>query len=205
MAPLTATLGEFASDLGVSAGYALMFLVLTFLMCDLSHRYGVSVLVLCGMQELTAAFRLLGHQVPTAMSHGALPAFVDDSFVSMALTIAVAVASIALLFGKELPGKWGASFFGVGTMAAESEEHGLLAQRCAALCEAHNLSPREREVFALCAKGRDSAYICNALYISAHTVKSHIYHIYGKMDIHSQQELISLVEDRADDLRAEGR
>lgn len=57
-------------------------------------------------------------------------------------------------------------------------------------------------MFALCAKGRDSAYICNALYISSHTVKSHIYHIYGKMGIHSQQELISMVEERADSLKA---
>ncbi len=193
MAPLTATLGEFASDLGVSAGYALMFLVLTFLMCDLSHRYGVSVLVLCGMQELTAAFRLLGHQVPTAMSHGALPAFVDDSFVSMALTIAVAVASIALLFGKELPGKWGASFFGVGTMAAESEEHGLLAQRCAALCEAHNLSPREREVFELLAQGKRPSAIERELVIANGTLKSHTRRIYQKLGIHSKKELLAMV------------
>lgn len=72
---------------------------------------------------------------------------------------------------------------------------------CESICDAYGLSPREREVFALCAKGRDTPFICGKLYISAHTVKSHIYHIYGKMGIHSQQELISMVEERADEIR----
>lgn len=193
MAPLTATLGEFASDLGVSAGYSLMFLVLTFLMCDLSHRYGVSVLVLCGMQELTAAFRLAGHQVPSAMADGVLPAFVDGSFVSTMLTIAVAVASLALLFGKELPGKWGASFFGVGTMAAESEDHSLLAERCAALSAAHNLSPREREVFELLAQGKRPSTIERELVIANGTLKSHTRRIYQKLGIHSKKELLAMI------------
>lgn len=88
---------------------------------------------------------------------------------------------------------------------ASSDPLGAWRRSCEQLCEEYGLSSREREVFALCAKGRDSAYICNTLYISAHTVKSHIYHIYGKMDIHSQQELISLVEERVDGLRAQHR
>lgn len=33
------------------------------------------------------------------------------------------------------------------------------------------------------------------LTISPHTVKSHIYNIYRKLDIHSQQKLMSFVEE----------
>lgn len=202
MAPLTVAFGEFASDLGVSAGYSLMFLVLTFLLCDLSHRYGVSVLVLCGMQELTAAFRLAGHQVPQVLENGAVPLFVDDAFVATALTIAVVVASITLLFGKDLPGKWGASFFGVGTMATESDDHGRLAERCAALCEAHGLSPREREVFELLAQGKRPSAIERELVIANGTLKSHTRRIYQKLGIHSKRELQDMVG--GDDAREAG-
>ncbi|MEI3230468.1 MAG: hypothetical protein V8S24_03975 [Gordonibacter pamelaeae] len=34
-------------------------------------------------------------------------------------------------------------------------------------------------------------------------MKSHVYHIYDKMGIHSQQELISMVEQRAEELKRE--
>ena len=72
---------------------------------------------------------------------------------------------------------------------------------CDDICEKFALSPRECEVFALCAKGRDTAYICNELCVSNHTVRSHIYHIYGKMGIHSQQDLITVVEKRVKEIR----
>lgn len=117
----------------------------------------------------------------------------------LALIIGLVLLIMACAYGNRTVGS------AAKKAAASSDPLGAWKRSCEQLCEEHGLSSREREVFALCAKGRDSAYICNALYISAHTVKSHIYHIYGKMDIHSQQELISLVEDRADDLRAEGR
>lgn len=68
---------------------------------------------------------------------------------------------------------------------------------CDDLCREHELSPREAEVFKLMTRGRDAGYICEALFISNHTVKSHIYHIYQKLDIHSQQELITMVEKRS--------
>lgn len=79
---------------------------------------------------------------------------------------------------------------------------GAWQQSSEALCEEFNLSARERDVFALYAKGRDATFISNELFISIHTVKSHIYHIYRKMDVHSQQEVISMVEQRILDQQA---
>lgn len=123
--------------------------------------------------------------------------------VARALPLALIVGLVLLIMACAYGGRTAEA--AAKGAAAPSDPLGAWKRSCEQLCEEYALSSREREVFALCAKGRDSTYICNALYISAHTVKSHIYHIYGKMDIHSQQELISLVEERADDLRAEGR
>lgn len=60
----------------------------------------------------------------------------------------------------------------------------------------YGLTPREREIAALLARGRNGAFIQNSLVISRNTAKTHIRHIYGKLQVHSQQELIDLFEGR---------
>ena len=69
-----------------------------------------------------------------------------------------------------------------------------LEARCAALASAHGLSRREREVFALLARGRSRPYIRDTLVLSKNTVATHVKHIYQKLDVHSQQELLDLVQ-----------
>lgn len=71
---------------------------------------------------------------------------------------------------------------------------GSWRQRCAVICQEFGLSPRESEVFLLLAKGRNAEHISNELFISTHTARTHIYRIYRKLEINSQQELIDLVE-----------
>lgn len=66
------------------------------------------------------------------------------------------------------------------------------------------LSPREREVFALLARGRNRAYIREELVIGDETVKSHIKNVYRKCELYSQQELIDLVEAAAENEAGKG-
>lgn len=66
------------------------------------------------------------------------------------------------------------------------------------VAQAHGLTARETEVMALFAKGRSSAFIAEAFCVSNNTVRSHILHLYAKCNVHSRQELISLI-DRWDD------
>jgi len=72
---------------------------------------------------------------------------------------------------------------------------GSWRRRCIRAAEQYALSPRESEVFLLLAKGRNAAYIERTLVISGHTAKTHIYRIYKKLGIGTQQELIDLVEN----------
>lgn len=191
--PFTASLGAFLSDTLVSAGYALMFLVLTFLLCDLSHRYGVSVLVLCGVQELTAVFRLAGHQVPALSDSLSLFGMEGAAAVSALLTVMVVLASGLLFWGRSSSTPWGAAFFGVGAMARESDERREIVARCAHVAEAHGLSAREREVLELVALGRTPMQIERELVIANGTLKSHMQRIYQKLGIHSKRELRAMV------------
>ena len=80
--------------------------------------------------------------------------------------------------------------------ASESPEQraGRFKRKCAAVADTFLLSRKETEVLFLLAKGRNSAAIQEALYISAGTANTHMRHIYRKLDVHSQHELINLVE-----------
>ncbi len=60
-----------------------------------------------------------------------------------------------------------------------------------------NLTERETEVFLFMIKGRSASRIAKELSISVATVNSHIYHIYQKTSVHSNQELLDLVESRS--------
>lgn len=72
---------------------------------------------------------------------------------------------------------------------------------CDFMAETYGLSARERDVFALIAKGRNAEFVQEELFISVHTAKTHISHIYKKLGIHSLQELISLVEQYQGELQ----
>lgn len=73
------------------------------------------------------------------------------------------------------------------------ESNERIARRCSALAESHGLSQRERDVLDLLALGRNGREIQDRLVVSRNTVKTHVRHIYRKLGVHSQQELIDMV------------
>lgn len=68
-------------------------------------------------------------------------------------------------------------------------------ERCLRVAEAYKLTRRETDVFSLMAHGRSSSVIEERLVLSRNTIKTHVRNIYGKLGVHSQQELIDVVED----------
>lgn len=70
----------------------------------------------------------------------------------------------------------------------------VLGDRCAAVAADYGLTPREGEVFALLAQGRTVGVVREKLVISLNTARFHTKNIYAKLGVHSQQELIDLVE-----------
>ena len=76
----------------------------------------------------------------------------------------------------------------------EEASHATLEQACSAIADRASLTPREREVFEMLARGRDSFSIQEQLTVSRNTVKAHVKHIYVKLDIHTHQDLLDIVE-----------
>jgi DNA-binding CsgD family transcriptional regulator len=79
---------------------------------------------------------------------------------------------------------------GVGARDGGSQ----IQNRCEALSSQYELTSREREVLCLLARGRNSKVIQEELHISYNTAKAHVRHIYTKLGVHTQQELINLAE-----------
>jgi len=62
------------------------------------------------------------------------------------------------------------------------------------------LSPRERQVLALLSKGWDNARIGRDLFISQHTVRTHIQNILEKLGMHSKLEAATFAMQRSMEL-----
>ncbi len=83
-----------------------------------------------------------------------------------------------------------------------------LSRAIALMAVDYGLSPREREILVLLVRGRDVRHISEALVVSVNTVRTHVSNIYGKLGVHSRQELLDAVERFAREAgaeRAEGR
>lgn len=65
---------------------------------------------------------------------------------------------------------------------------------CFLLAERRKLSPRQSEILCLLATGRDVPYIAKELSLAENTIRTYKKSLYVALGVHSQQELISLVE-----------
>lgn len=68
---------------------------------------------------------------------------------------------------------------------------------CSIAAEKCNLTRRESEILPYLVKGYDRSFISENLGISTETAKSHIRHIYEKLNVHSRVELFNAVSQLA--------
>lgn len=80
-------------------------------------------------------------------------------------------------------------------LSAELLREAALDARCAHIAERAAFTPREREVFALVARGKTNAAVAEELVVSENTVKFHLKSIYQKLGIHSKAEVMKLIEN----------
>lgn len=127
-----------------------------------------------------------------------VPAFIlGDGGVSVA-TVSCGIAVALLLVAPALssyttPGGVEELFIPAGEVSEGVDDVWAVVNRTVG--ERYGLTPREREVFAYLARGRNAEHIAEELVISLHTAKTHIARIYRKMGVNSLQQLIDVVEE----------
>ena len=91
------------------------------------------------------------------------------------------------------PAASGAAAAGTGAGASEAATRHA---RCAQLARKGGLTAREADVLELLVRGHSKTRIAETFLISENTVRGHVKHIYAKLDVHSKQELLDLVEGK---------
>lgn len=122
-----------------------------------------------------------------------LPPIPEAAFMVLAGIVAVAIVASFVVDGK----LW------VGEEATPSKERpgadprkeALPLSPLAVLAQKASLTPRESEILALLAEGRSVPVVCERLVISEGTARTHVKHIYQKLNVHNRQELLDLVKD----------
>lgn len=136
----------------------------------------------------------LGMAFGTMLSRAAVAPIVsgamDISAFSL-MSILVLVVLVVLVLPEGTISK--ASSLNRHRVAKLASDEGL-AQRCAVVAKRYDLTPRERDVLVLLARGRTLGVVARELNIAEGTARTHMGHIYTKLGVHKQQELIDLVE-----------
>ena len=116
-------------------------------------------------------------------------------FFIVAVLFGAMLAAIILYGQNNMKSGWGSVKIQAEFIPTNAQE-----QKCNAIAAISNLTGREKDVLVLLSKGCNAKTISDRLCISTGTAKTHIKHVYGKLNIHSQQELIELI-DRNDQLQ----
>lgn len=84
-----------------------------------------------------------------------------------------------------------------GELAEErrSEKRGRFSRAIEAVAEEYGLSAREAEVLRCLAMGYGSDRIAGIMQVKVNTVRTHTHNVYVKLDVHSREELMRLVDD----------
>ena len=114
----------------------------------------------------------------------------------------VALAVVAFLLAALTLAFYGGGIGSVWDLMPEPLSYtGKFRNACAAIAEHYGLTPREAEVMRLVMCGRSGAYVQENLFISKSTFQTHMRNLYKKLDVHTNQELLDLLEQTIDKQR----
>ncbi|MCL2826421.1 MAG: helix-turn-helix transcriptional regulator [Eggerthellaceae bacterium] len=184
--PIVATVVMVLSVLGVSA-----FMVSHWeLMVKWSQRFRLQTIhhYAYGTYTLTGGF-LLGVILSQAIGLVAAPFEISVTVVCLAFMVCIVTLSAFSPFDSESV----FNSFEHGVVKFQNSE-GVWRSVMDEVSQEYGLTPREAEVLTFLSKGRSVKYISTSLSISEHTTKTHVYHIYKKLDINGLQELIDLID-----------
>ena len=87
----------------------------------------------------------------------------------------------------------------IANRASTAQPAGSREERIEQIASECGLSKREREIFNFLARGMTAGEIQQELWISIHTVKTHMSNVYHKLDVHSAQQLLDRIDEGAGD------
>jgi DNA-binding CsgD family transcriptional regulator len=194
MVPAATSLDEGAINNILAAGVTLAELTLWFVLLALASRNWLgAVSVIAWGTSLS----FIGIDIGAALGRLTNISALNEPIVTTGITVAITLMMLTytLFFLKDfnfsttIGGVQPDKEIVVGTVPTSE-----LNERSSALATHYHLTQRESEVLTLLARGRSINYIRDELVVSRNTVKAHVKHIYLKLDVHTQQQIIDLFE-----------
>ena len=142
---------------------------------------------------LTAA-KNLGYALGLVLATFALGAL-DAQIIQIATFVPILLLALIVCFFWLFPERTIDNLFNALSSDQNASRESSLGRNACAVAALHKLTPRETEVFLLMAKGRNLSVIMAKLHISKGTAHTHMTHVYQKLGVHGQQELIEMVEE----------
>ena len=186
-----------------NAAYALFEVFTTTLLCLIARRYSVDPFWLFGITEAASDLAGVLGEMPSAAGVGISDFNAHAGSVIALLVPALVYVFMTFLSSSDMSGAWG--------VRRETDDEGgaYLAsgvcrdeEVCAKIARQFALTRREEEVFALLARRKTVPEIESELFISGTTAKTHVQHIYKKLDIHNRQELQDLFRSFLEERRS---
>lgn len=169
-----------------TAGYCYVYLIMTCLNAHFSHDLGCSP----GWIVALSTFFLVAGQIAAMLLLDAIAVLGGEALpteeIAAIMAFALPACSLVFLDEKNSSSGWGAIRPG-----QDDDEKASIAKKLSA---EFALTPREVDVVLILAKGRNKERAAEELHLARETVKTHAANVYRKLAIHSQQELIDLIE-----------
>jgi len=190
----------------IAVGFECLDIMSGIVLFGLAHRLRQSRLKVFGIQRLIIS---IGISAGWAVSSGLLgtASLGQDSLTALSLATVFLLVLVTVLLFNERELLLTLRFADGDTESVRSsaaETTGAFAhtpgpwrQLCSEIAAKHGLTSREEEVLALLARGHSAEFIGKTLFVSTHTAKAHTLHIYRKLNLHSREELINLLENMA--------
>lgn len=118
----------------------------------------------------------------------------DIALTAVALVAVYLIAMVSMFLFKDKNLRGIDADAGAGDAPSAEQQGAALEERCAHVANAHGFTPRESEILVHLGQGRTARAISEKLVVSENTVKYHIKSIYQKLDVHSRDEVIDLIE-----------
>lgn len=193
LVPIEGVFGTAASSYLISMSYSLVGIIVALLLYDISKRLGVTVVIFAAIKGAEQVFVIWGKGVAEAMAAAGMNAGAQDAVIAVAVVAMMLAATLILLSEKELASRWGVRILDAGGLVEKTPEELRRDERAAELAEHARLTPRETEILALVAQGKNGPAIMQELFIAEGTFKAHMSHIYEKCGVANRRELVALL------------
>lgn len=196
---LGATAGLLISFL-VKLAYVAFALFVLFMLANVCYRHAIpSARVFAYARASSEAAMFVGILLRRWMrSAGILDG--QEMLWVISLIGLVATVGCVLLWHTErsVTSDWGVSGVDAASGFKVKSPRDELLERMDALAREKGLTPREQEILALLAQGYTAPAIEGELFMSHNTLKTHLRHIYGKLEVHTRAEALEMLGVSAD-------